>query len=104
MPDPLPINPTRATAEEMKDDAFVMAGELRSLMGADPGPDQWRAAESLALGILSAVRKGRSAAILIHEARKAQAVRERAHDDAIVLQLERHGFAQDAAFLGAPRA
>jgi hypothetical protein len=103
MPDPKPLNPTRHTAEAMKDDALVMAGELRSLLGANPGLAQWRAAESLALGILSAVRKGRTAATLVAAADQAHAARLQQHEDAMVMHLDRMGMHDTAEIASSPQ-
>lgn len=118
MPEILPIHPQRLTTDQAKEEALRAARELIAItehlvemLEANPSADQWRVLESIAQGygtslvprMMDPIRRGRSAAVLIAAAEKAaQARREQLHRDqeALVLHLERHGFAQDAQFLG----
>jgi hypothetical protein len=92
----IPIHPTRHTAEAMRQDTEAMASEIVKLMATAPGAAQWRAAESLALGILSAVRKGCTAHQLVQAQAQAQAARRVNHETAMVMQLERMGMSETA--------
>jgi len=97
--DPMPLNPTRHTVEAMRSDTEAMALQLVELMAPTPGAAQWRAAESLALGILSAVRKGRTAQTLVLAQQQAQAKRDAEHETAMVVQLDRMGMSETAGRL-----
>lgn len=99
LPEPLPIHPTRHTAEAMRSDTEAMALELVGLMAPSPGAAQWRAAESLVLGMLSAVRKGATAHQLVLAQQAAQAKRDEQHETAMVLQLDRMGMSEIAGRL-----
>ena len=95
MPEPTPLNPTRHTAEAMRSDTEAMALQLVELMAPTPGAAQWRAAESLALCILSAVRKGATAHQLVLAANSAVTARRQDHQDALVVQMDRMGMRDD---------
>ena len=86
---PYPLNPARYTAEAKRVDARAVALILCGLLRDLPTPDEWAVIESYAMDIASAARKGRSAAVLVQAANKAQA----AH-------IERYTQALDAEIRG----
>ena len=91
--------PKPSTAETMRDDAVAMTEELRGLLDTQPTPGQWRAIESYALGIASAARKGKTAAVLVQAAKEAQVARVEQHETAMTVQLDRMGMSETAGRL-----
>ena len=87
------------TTHTMRADAIAMARELRNLLDAQPTPGQWQAIESYAMGIASAARKGKTAAMLAQTANEAHAARVEQHETAMTVQLYRMGMSETAGRL-----